>query len=145
MPPPPGLNLVNLVPAHILHNHPAYYRSSSRSYSVRTTRQFIIHCGKSWRRLHLIEFALYFVAGCLSRYRVCVCVERGGDSVSGRPSATVVGGGGGVYGEERRREGNLTLPPLFLQETPPPPHSFPPAPHPLLLSAPPLSYKTINW
>lgn len=43
-----------------------------------------------------------------------------GDSVSGRPSATVVGGGGGVYGEERRREGNLTLPPLFLQETPPP-------------------------
>lgn len=116
MPPPPGLNLVNLVPAHILHN-----RSSSRSYSVRTTRQFIIHCGKSRRRLRLIEFALYFVAGCLSRYRVCVCVERGGegDSVSGRPSATAVGGGGGVYGEERRREGNLTLPPLFLQDPPP--------------------------
>lgn len=27
--------------------------------------QFIIHCGKSQRRLHLIEFVLYFVAGCL--------------------------------------------------------------------------------
>lgn len=27
--------------------------------------QFIIHCGKSQRRLHLIEFLLYFVAGCL--------------------------------------------------------------------------------
>lgn len=120
MPPPPGLNLVNLVPAHILHNHPTYYRSSSRSYSVRTTRQFIIHCGKSWRRLRLIEFALYFVAGCLS-LGVCVCGARRlrGDSVSGRPSATVVGGGGGV---ERRREERATLPspPLFLQEPPPP-------------------------
>lgn len=27
--------------------------------------QFIIHCGKSQRRLHLIEFVLYFLAGCL--------------------------------------------------------------------------------
>lgn len=49
-----------------------------------------------------------------------------GDSVSGRPSATVVGGGGGVYGEERRREGNLTLPPpslLSSRTSPPPPLS----------------------
>lgn len=27
--------------------------------------QFIIHCGKSQRRLHLIEVVLYFLAGCL--------------------------------------------------------------------------------
>lgn len=52
-----------------------------------------------------------------------MCGARGvrGDSVSGRPSATVVGGGGGVYGEERRREGNLTLPPPLSPRNPPPP------------------------
>lgn len=38
-------------------------------------RQFIIHCRKSQQRLHLIEFALCFVAGCLSLFRVVVLVE----------------------------------------------------------------------
>lgn len=120
MPPPPGLNLVNLVPAHILHNHPAYYRSSSRSYSVRTTRQFIIHCGKSWRRLHLIEFALYFVAGCLSRYRVCVCVERGG--ILSQAVPVQLWWEEEVVCMERRGEERATLPssPSFSKKPPPP-------------------------
>lgn len=48
--------------------------------SEATNLSFI--AGKSQRRLHLIEFVLYFVAGCLSSC-VCICVCWGGKEGGG--------------------------------------------------------------
>lgn len=62
-------------------------------------RQFIIHCCKSQQRLHLIEFALCFVAGCLSLFRVVVLV--GGFLPQSIPEQCRTE----VCGEEWREEG----------------------------------------
>lgn len=89
--------------------------------------QFIIQCSKSQQRLHLIEFVLYFVAGCLLATEVVEILST---------AIPVLAGGGGVEegcgllggksGEGLKR-GKAE------------------SPHPLLPVDPPVSSQTINW
>lgn len=74
--------------------------------------QFIIHCSESQQRLYLIEFVLYFVAGCLLAVEVLEILSTAIPVLAGGPR-----GGGGVGAEAGRgvRRGKAELP------RPPPP------------------------
>lgn len=61
---PPGLNLVNVAQC-VFYITILPIIAISEILPCENDVQFIIHCAKSQRRLHLIEFVLYFLAGCL--------------------------------------------------------------------------------
>lgn len=109
---PPGLNLVN-VGLCIFYITILPIIAISEILQCENDDQFIIHCGKSQRRLHLIEFVLYFVAGCL----LAIGWGVGGDSLSGHPSAAGAEKRRWKRGGESRRGGSTTTPPHL---TPPP-------------------------
>lgn len=65
--------------------------------------QFIIHCSKSQQRLHLIEFVLYFVAGCLLAMEVLEILSTAIPALAGGGGVSRKGGGkSGEGGEERK-------------------------------------------
>lgn len=89
---PPGLNLVNVGALCTFYITILPIIAISEILQCENDEQFIIHCSKSLRRLHLIEFVLCFVAGCLSHYRgggVVVVVVVGVGSHSGHPRVGV--------------------------------------------------------
>lgn len=59
--------------------------------------QFIIHCSKSQQRLHLIEFVLYFVAGCLLAMEVVEILSTAIPALAGGRWGVEEG-----WGQERR-------------------------------------------
>lgn len=70
--------------------------------------QFIIHCSKSQQRLHLIEFVLYFVAGCLLAVEVVEILSTAIPALAGGVSRK----GGGKSGEGGEgRKGRAHPPP----------------------------------
>lgn len=66
---PPRTKFDKCGPMHILHHDSVYY-CNFRDPTVRERDQFIIHCSESQQRLYLIEFVLYFPAGCLHAMEV---------------------------------------------------------------------------
>lgn len=89
--------------------------------------QFIIHCSESRRRLYLIEFVLYFVAGCLLAVEVVEILSKAIPVLAGGPRVCVCGGG--AEAGRGVRKGKAELP-----RNPPPPSPPPSA-----------SSQTINW
>lgn len=123
---PPGLNLINVGPC-------IFYITILSIIAIleipqwENGDQFIIHCSESQQRLYLIEFVLYFVAGCLLAMEVveilCTTIPVLAGGLGGRGTQKQ----GGGWGEER---------PSSPDPTPSPPSPSPP---------PSVSSQTINW
>lgn len=121
--PHPGPNLINVGPCIFYITIPSIIAILEIP-QCENDDQFIIHCSKSQQRLHLIEFVLYFVAGCLLATEVVEILSTAIPALAG--GGGVSRKGGGKSGEGRKeRKGRAS--------------------HPLLPADPPVSSQTINW